>query len=148
MRRRWTQDRDVPKLSYHPALDPKSRGWHYVWEAGGFGVQVFRTGRRKWLQCGSARDPLDGKWKSYFRSLGDVADIKLADARLEGARVKAHARRSLRRNNTAPAWSEVHAAGGARLMPIGNPRSPAELQTDLELANSSLEDVLRYYEAN
>jgi integrase len=148
MRRRWTQDRDVPKLSYHPALDPKGRGWHYVWEAGGFGVQVFKTGRRKWLQCGSARDPLTGKWNSYFRSLGDVADIKLADARLEGARVKAHARRSLRRNNTAPALSEVHAAGGPRFMPIGNPRSPAELQTDLELANSSLEDVLRYYEAN
>ncbi len=150
MRRRWTQDRDVPKLSYHPALDPKSRGWHYVWEAGGFGVQVFKTGRRKWLQCGSARDPLNGKWKSYFRSLGDVADIKLADARAEGARVKAQARRplALGRDDTAPTLSEVYAAGGSRLMPIGDPRSPAELQTDLELANSSLEDVLRYYEAN
>ena len=148
--RRWTQDRDVPKLKYEPALDPKGRGWHYVWEAGGFGVQVFKSGKRKWMQCGSVKDPLNGKWKSYFRPLGDVADIKLADARAEGWRIKANARRpvALRREDAAPTPGEVHAAGGSRLMPIGKPRSQADLASDMELANSSLEDVLRYYEAN
>jgi hypothetical protein len=42
---RWTQDRDVPKVSYDSARDPKSRGWHYVWEGGGFGIQVFKNGK-------------------------------------------------------------------------------------------------------
>jgi integrase len=148
--RRWTQDRDVPKLKYEPARDPKGRGWHYVWEAGGFGVQVFRNGRRKWMQCGSLKDPLNGKWKSYFRPLGDVADIKLADARAEGGRVKADARRPVARRNgdAAPARGEVSAAGVPRLMSIGAPRSRAHLESDLELGDSSLEQVLRYYEAN
>jgi hypothetical protein len=148
--RRWSQDRDVPKLKYEPALDPKGRGWHYVWEGGGFGVQVFKSGKRKWMQCGSLKDPLNGQWKSYFRPLGDVADIKMADARAEGWRVKVNARQrvALRRDDAAPTPSEVHAAAVSRLMPIGKPRSQAELQSDLQLANSSLEDVLRYYEAN
>src|SRR5271166_3971340 len=149
--RRWSQDRDVPKLKYEPARDPKGRGWHYVWEAGGFGVQVFKSGKRKWMQCGSLKDPLNGKWKSYFRPLGDVADIKLPDARAEGWRIKADARRpvALRRDDAAPAPSEVvQASGLSRFMPIGKPRSLADLASDLELANSSLEEVLRYYEAN
>jgi hypothetical protein len=148
--RRWTEDRDVPKLKYEPARDPKGRGLHYVWEAGGFGVQVFKNGKRKWMQCGSAKDPLNGKWKSYFRPLGDVADIKLADARAEGWRVKADARRPMaRRNaNAVPPPAAVDAAGGSRLMPIGKPRAQSDLDGDLKLGDSSLEDVLRYYEAN
>ena len=147
--RRWTQDRDVPKLKYEPARDPKGRGWHYLWEAGGFGVQVFKNGKRKWMQCGSFKDPLKGNWKSYFQPLGGVADIKLADARPEGGRVKADARRPVARRNgdAAPTRGEVPAAGVSRPMPIGT-RSQADLESDLELANSSLEDVLRYYEAN
>src|SRR5580658_2106555 len=148
--RRWTQDRDVPKLKYEPAHDPRGHGWHYVWEAGGFGVQVFKTGKRKWVQCGSVKDPFNGKWKSYFRPLGDVGDTKLADARAEGARVKADARqrRILRHVDPVPNPGEVHAAGGSRLMSIGKPRTQADRSSDLELANSSLDDVLRYYEAN
>lgn len=148
--RRWTQDRDVPKLKYEPARDPKGYGWHYVWEGGGFGMQVFKSGKRKWMQCGSVKDPLNRKWKSYFQALGEVANIKLAHARAEGWRVKVIARRrvALRRDVAAPTPSEIHAAGVSRLMPIGKPRSPADLESDLELGNSSLEDVLRYYEAN
>jgi hypothetical protein len=82
--------------------------------------------------------------------LGDVADIKLADARAEGGWVKANARQpaALHSDDAAPTPSEVPAAGGPRLMPIGKPRSQADLASDLVLANSSLEDVLRYYEAN
>jgi hypothetical protein len=82
--------------------------------------------------------------------LGDVADIKLADARAEGGRVKANARRpvSLRKDDAAPTPGEIRAAGVSRAMPIGKPRSQADRESDLELGNASVEDVLRYYEAN
>ncbi len=61
---RWTQGRDVPKLKYEPALDPKGRGWHYLWEGGGFGMQVFLKGRRKWIQCGSRKNARTARWTS------------------------------------------------------------------------------------
>jgi hypothetical protein len=47
--RRWSQDRDVPKLRYQPELDSKNKGWHYLWEGAGFGVQVSKTGKRHWM---------------------------------------------------------------------------------------------------
>jgi hypothetical protein len=64
--------------------------------------------------------------------------------------VKADARqrRILRHVDPVPNPGEVHAAGGSRLMSIGKPRTQADRSSDLELANSSLDDVLRYYEAN
>jgi integrase len=89
---RWTQDRDVPKLRYDRARDPKGRGWHYIWEGGGFGVQVFASGARKWVQCGNAWDSTRGKRRSYFRALGSVDAVKLADARTTAGRVKADAK--------------------------------------------------------
>ena len=95
---RWTQDKDVPKLKYTAARDAKRRGWHYFWEGHGFGVQVFASGSRKWIQCGSTWDPVKRKRKSYFRSLGSLEDVKLADARITAGRVKADAKEGIESN--------------------------------------------------
>src|ERR1700730_3581922 len=89
---RWTQDRDIPRLKYQPSLDPKGKGWHYLWESAGFGIQAFKGGRRLWIQCGSRKGSATRKWKSYFCPLDNVEEVKLADARAEGARIKADAR--------------------------------------------------------
>lgn len=92
---RWTQDRDVPRLKYEPARDPKGRGWHYQWEGAGFGVQLFATGRRKWIQCGHKSIPETGATRPYFFALGDVDTTKLADARCAAGRVRADAKEGI-----------------------------------------------------
>ncbi len=122
---RWTQDRDVPKLKYEPALDPKGRGWHYLWEGGGFGMQVFQTGRRKWIQCGSRKNARTARWTSYFRALGDVERIKLADARAQGERIRVESREL--RDDQALAAEQL------------------AKQEIAALANTSLRDALTYY---
>lgn len=129
---RWTQDRDVPKLVYRSNADPNSKGWHYLWEGAGFGVQVFANGKRFWIQCGSRKDPKAGKWRAYFFRLGGVADLKLADARAEAARVKADARRPVEISTDAD-------------------RTPADVESPPEksdLAATTLEGGLNYYLEN
>jgi Arm DNA-binding domain len=123
---RWTQDRDVPKLRYQSSLDPKGRRWHYLWEAAGFGAQVFKNGKCTWVQCGSRKDTQSGKWKSYFYALGDVAVVKLADARAEAGRVKADAKQSI----------DVRVLEDAQW---------TEQKAEATLAATSLQDVLQYY---
>ena len=126
---RWTQDRDLPKLKYQAEKDPRGRGWHYIWEGGGFGVQVFVTGKRKWMQCGSRKDARTGKWKSYFHSLGDVDSMKLSDARSHAARVKSELREGIDSREK---------------------RQQEETQAKEQntLADTSLRDALAYYIAN
>ena len=66
--RRWSQDRDVPKLRYQPELDPKNKGWHYLWEGAGFVVQVFKTGKRHWMQTGSTKTPVPESFGPFSKS--------------------------------------------------------------------------------
>ena len=126
---RWTQERNVPKLRYDNALDPKGRGWHYIWEGAGFGVQVFATGRRKWIQSGSIKNDLTGKHSSYFRALGNVEEIQLAEARRKAARVKVDARD---RTESVPSSDS------------SKPRSPS----GKKLARTTLEQALEFYVGN
>lgn len=125
---RWTQDRDIPKLRYQPALDPKGRGWHYLWEGGGFGMQVYLKGRRKYIQCGSRKNARTNRWSSYFRSLGNVDRVKLAEARAIGERIRVELREA--RDEEALAAAEA---------------ARAEITA---LANTPLRDAMAYYVTN
>jgi integrase len=113
----------------HPVLPKRAASLHYLWEGAGFGLQVFKTGKRVWIQCGSRKDAKSTKWKGYFFRLGDVASVKLADARAEAARVKADARHV------------VEVQGDADLGP------PAE-NPERSLADATLNDGLSYYIEN
>jgi hypothetical protein len=63
---RWTEQKAL-KYRYDPSLDPKCRGNHYVWEGGtGFGMRVYRTGRRTWICGTTASDRQAGVQRSRF----------------------------------------------------------------------------------
>ena len=136
---RWTQERDVPKLRYNSAKDPKGRGWHYIWEAGGFGVQVYASGMRKWIQCGHAWNPTLKKRQPYFRSLGTLDQVKLAEARTAAGRIKADAKDG----SLAPPEKRPKA---------GCPPSPTAPAPDDDrprsLAETTLNDAITYYVDN
>jgi integrase len=143
---RWTQDRDVPKLVYRPASDTTSKGWHYLWEGGGFGIQAFKSGRRTWVQCGSRKNAKTGKWKPYFSRLGNVADVKLADARAEAARVKADARRGIDPQTEAAPRSEALQADEPKDSEPG--LDTASEESTGNLAETTLQAGLNYYLEN
>ena len=145
---KWSQERDVPKLKYRPDLDPKNKGWHYLWEANGFGAQVFRSGKRNWVQLGSAKDPVTGKFRSYFRKLGSLEDVKLADARIEGFGVKAQSRKDA---TAHPGDFEDRAVVVHRASPqiqIAASRAPEDIAADVALANTTLGQALQFYVDN
>jgi integrase len=148
--RRWSQDRDVPKLRYQPELDPKDKGWHYLWEGAGFGVQVFRTGRRHWIQTGSIKDAGSGKFRSYFRKLGNVSELKLAEARVEGNRVKVECRdaASIRSGGFEARTIPSPTPGAVPIIQIAPVRSHEDVSHDVALANTSLGAALVFYEEN
>jgi len=64
-------------------MDPKGRGNHYVWEGGtGFGMRVYRTGRRTWI-CGTTVSGRQaGGQRSRFFTLGKIPDMSLKVARV------------------------------------------------------------------
>lgn len=136
---RWTQDRDVPKLRYDRARDPKGRGWHYIWEGGGFGVQVFASGARKWVQCGNAWDPTRRKRRPYFRALGSLDAVKLADARAASGRVKADAKDGLDSKNEK---------SNETRHPQSSPLQATDERPVIALAETTLDDAIKYYVDN
>ena len=142
---KWSQERDVPKLKYRPDLDRKNKGWHYLWEANGFGAQVFKSGKRNWVQLGSTKDEVTGEFRSYFRKLGSVDDIKVADARIIGSGVKAGSRKGA---TVRPEMVEPVAIDGPRASPriqVAASRTPDEIAADGLLANTTLGQGLQFY---
>lgn len=129
---KWTQERDVPRLRYQPARDPGKQGSHYIWEGAGFGARVFATGQRRWVQCGTRRDLGTGKRKPYFFAVGDVATMKLADARSAAGRVKADAKQGI---DPRQAQGQIHGKDQDR-----QPESAASA-----LADMPLRQVLQFY---
>jgi integrase len=136
---RWTQDRDVPKLRYDRARDPKGRGWHYIWEGGGFGVQLFASGARKWVQCGNAWDPTRGKRRSYFRALGSLDAVKIADARAAAGRVKADAKDG--GDSKDQKSNQMPDLQSSALPPTGS-------RPVVTLADTTLDQAIKYYVDN
>jgi integrase len=92
-------------------------------------VQVYASGRRKWIQCGSRKNPSTGKWKPYFWSLGNVDEVKLADARIKAGGVKADAR-----DGQDTRKDEL--------------RAQKEQQRSTALAETTVEEALKYYVEN
>lgn len=95
-RDRWSQDVvNGNTLRYDAArANAKAhaigKGTHYVWEytrdvpnGAGFGMRVYQSGSRRWIQCGT-----DSNGRPYFNNLGDVAKVSLKEARLQAAIVK------------------------------------------------------------
>lgn len=79
---RWTQESAL-KLKYRPDLDPSGQGNHYVWEGGtGFGMRLYRTGRRTWVCGTTVTDKEAGKQVPRFFTVGLVGKMPLKDARI------------------------------------------------------------------
>jgi len=79
---RWTEEAAL-KLRYDPALDPKGRGSYYIWEGGtGFGMRLYRSGRRIWVCATTVTIPGTGTQRSRFFKLGTVLDTPLKTARV------------------------------------------------------------------
>jgi hypothetical protein len=102
------------------------------------------------MQCGSSKDPATGKWKPYFHSIGDVSSIKLADARAEGQRRKADARIQVvpDAGNPTAAVIDTAAIYTSTATSIGKARLEPDGHSDAFLADTSLEEVLKFYEDN
>jgi len=78
---RWTEQ-EALKKRYDPSLDPKGRGNHYVWEGGtGFGMRVYRTGRRTWICGTTVSNRQAGLQRSRFFTLGKIPAMSLRAAR-------------------------------------------------------------------
>jgi integrase len=82
---RWTEEGAL-KLRYRLRHDPKGRGNHYEWEGGtGFGMRVYRSGRRTWVCATTVTDRGTGRQRSRFFTLGQVGPMPLKDARIAAA---------------------------------------------------------------
>jgi hypothetical protein len=79
---RWTEA-TVAKLRYDSQHDPGERGNYYRWEDGtGFGIRLYRSGRRKWVCGTSVTDRSTGKAKARFFTLGESPAMSLKQARV------------------------------------------------------------------
>jgi len=102
---KWTEQAAL-KIHYDPNLDPKGNGSYYVWEGGtGFGMRLYRSGRRTWVCATTITNPETGKHTSRFFTLG-----KIPDTSLKTARVEASGKLGPMRSGKDPRQGEIEAA--------------------------------------
>lgn len=79
---RWTQESAL-RFKYQPKLDQGARGNHYLWEGGtGFGMRLYRTGRRTWVCATTVTDKEASRQIPRFFTVGLVGVMPLKDARI------------------------------------------------------------------
>jgi integrase len=79
---KWTEQ-SAMKLRYDPQLDRGNRGSYYLWEGGtGFGMRLYRSGRRTWVCATTITNRETGKHTSRFFTLGKIPDMSLKSARV------------------------------------------------------------------
>jgi hypothetical protein len=148
----WTEQSAL-KLRYDPSLDPKGRGNHYIWEGGsGFGMRVYRTGRRTWICGTTVSDRQTGVQRSRFFTLGKIPDMSL-----KAARVAASEKLNAMHSGIDPRAGEEDARRAAEVTALAHttllqgieyyvlnrncsPRSKADLASTL---NANLKDLMQ-----
>jgi integrase len=79
---RWTEERAL-KFRYEARRDIRGSGTYYVWEGGtGFGMRVYKSGRRTWVCASTLTDRCTGKQTSRFFTLGRIPEVSLKAARM------------------------------------------------------------------
>ena len=129
---RWTEGKAL-KYRYDPSLDPGGQGNHYIWEGGtGFGMRLYRTGRRTWVCATTVSDRATGAQRSRFFTLGKIPDMSL-----KAARVAAGEKLDAMRSGIDPRAAEQTSAEEAK--------QAAEVAV---LAHTTLLKGIEYYVAN
>jgi integrase len=129
---KWTEQ-SAMKLRYDAQLDRGSRGSYYLWEGGtGFGVRLYRSGRRTWVCASTITNRETGKHISRFFTLGRIPDMSL-----KSARVAAGQKLGQMRSGKDPRQDEI-AVVELREQSLAVER----------LSNTTLEDAIDFYVEN
>lgn len=129
---RWTEEAAL-KLRYDPALDPKGRGNHYIWEGGtGFGMRLYRSGRRTWVCATTVTISSTGKQTSRFFKLGNVLNTRLKTARVAAT----------------PKLNAMHAGIDPRAVDAESSRVTQQAAEAATLLQTTLLQAIGYYVEN